>query len=745
MRVAQNDKENYRCPHVLRRNPAFTLNELLITANDTRRLPALHRLEQAYTGGARLKLAALALGVAGYWAVSLAAGAPLFVFPAVALCGAAYLVLPGLLFARWLCARRRGGAFPAALLWPVALLCGACFLCLCYLPAVRLWRPLLQLLPLPVAALSLWREGRRVAERRGAACPAAGAAPDVLCLAAMLGLLLAACAFAMAATGALPSAVGPTVVHQDVLWNVGNAASLKNNFPPWDIRFIGIRLRYHFFTDLLCAIFSMLTGQSCYAVAVFGMQPLMLAGTLCCLRGMGLVFFGGSHRRALALCGALFAAASASLWWPLLHSGHPFGNSFIEHLLTNINAQTTTTLLFGLFFGLFCGAAQKGFAAGLWHTALMLAAFLLLCAAKGPAASIVLCAALMALLAAGISGKNWRALALAGALAALFAAVYALLYAGSAESHLLVEPQGTLLQGALGGLVRPLVGGGAAALWAACLPLWLAQTFLMLPAPVLVAAASFFGEARRFFRLPAPALLCYFAAGGGMLAFFLFNQQSFSQVYFFFVAAPAMILLALRALPMRDKAAEEQKPLGFIRRPRAFRRLAAALAALGLFTALCTYAGFVLRGAQVLARGAAPDADPAAVLTLADEEAAAWLRAHTPRGTVFATNRIHSGEGFAGVANTYSALAERQAHMEGYRYSAGFGSVPWTMLESHVAANAALFSPDTPRAEILRIAGERGISYLVYHAASEGSNAQLQGFEKVYDGDGTIIYRIAVS
>ncbi len=323
--------------------------------------------------------------------------------PLCALLAGVYLVLPGRLLLRILPQK----AYPVEMRGPLSLALGAGFLVACYLVAVRLWMPLLFIVPLPVIAVSALWELRPAVKQKTNPLSLQGisAVPfQAFVLGGLLGLLLILYAFAGPVMNALPSAVGTNAIHQDILWNVGNAAALKKNFPPWDLRFMGIPLQYHFFTDLLVAVFSILTGASCYEVAVFGIQPLLLAAMLYTVYRFGQYFYRGNKHSANALLAFVLLAGSASLFFKTSIGHDLFSNNFAEHILTNINAQTTAVLLSALFFALFTHGLRQEFTGGIWQILLPVYAFLLLSIAKGPVALVTLCGIIAGLLLYLING-----------------------------------------------------------------------------------------------------------------------------------------------------------------------------------------------------------------------------------------------------------------------------------------------------------------------------------------------------
>ena len=678
-------------------------------------------------------IALLLVAVCVYYAITLYSGAGVLVLPLCILFAGVYLLLPGRLILRVI----PKAACPKEMRGPVTLALGAGFLVVCYLLAVRVWMPFLYLMPLPVAVVSAWQECRwffNKDNKQSVLLLLKENQNQVFTVAALFSLLLVVFAFAGPVVNALPSAVEANAIHQDILWNVGNAAALKKSFPPWDLRFMGIPLRYHFFTDLLVAIFSIVTGASCYEVAVFGLQPLLLAAMLYTVYKLGLFLYNNKHS-AMFLLVLLVTAGSASLFFKT-QTGHDlFGNNFAEHLITNINGQTTAVLLSALFFALFTNVLRQEFSGGIWQILLTVYVFGLLSIAKGPVALVVLCGVLAGLLLYLFKGKQrWRALLFGVVITGVFAGVYMQLFSGGANSSMWLDFTDTVKRGVFGGVVSSLeklpVWAGAVALAIVIL----LQAVLILPLPMFLSIRKFFRQVKN--TIKPEDFACYGGAGAGMAAFFAFGHQSYSQNYFFFAALFFLCLLAAGEWPTLWRP-KQKKHSG----SKLLQGTALLLFAVGALTSVFSYGELTWRGVDRMRNGI-QGVESLAMYTAADEAAAVWLRDNTPKDAVFATNRISAGTYYKNIANFYTAMSERQAHMEGFEYVQSNMGIPWQMLEDHVVANAALFSPETPLEGICRIAEERNISYLLYSEIAEGSDAQLSDFEIVFEGDGVCVYKI---
>lgn len=684
-------------------------------------------LKRVYSGGRAAKYTVFLLGVLLFVLAAAKSGAGWYALPLCLLCAVLYIVLPGLLFARMLPKKWNLEYMKA----PVCLLLGTVFLCFVYPFAVRLWRPLLSVAVLPLALVSVINEARLYRKGYGLKGLSAKIAHPVFYnLLFLLGIAFAVAGFALCLPNALPSAVGSTVIHQDILWNTGNAAALKRSFPPWDSRFLGIQLKYHFFADLIVAVFSMVSGLSCFAIYLGGIQPLLLAALVLCLYCLGMQFYKGNKNKSFLFTVLIFSASSAGVVWGLPERNDLFGNTFIYHLLTNINGQTMAALCCAVFAGLFVLALQSEKTYFWPRAALCLLAFGVFCLAKGPQAAIAACAAIVT----GVycllgKNKSKKGLVLGLLIAVVFAASYALLYSGGAQSSMFLDIRGTLGQSVFAKYVS-FEEGVQAYHWG----LLAVQLLLAAPLPLFCAAYAFVKDvkANGILNIASERFFCYAAGGGGLLAFGLFTHNSYSQLYFLFVSVFFLCLPAADALP---------RIISSKKTPAALRAVACVLAVSTALSAAASYASYTVKGAARL--GGKAQQTEMLPYTLADENAALWLKENTPQNAIFATNRIHSGPVHKGVSNFFSAISERQAHMEGFTYVQTNMGIPFDMLEDHVNANALLFSEDSTAEEILQTARERGISYLIYCEESEGSRKQLDAaFELVFEGTGTAVYKI---
>lgn len=646
-----------------------------------------------------------------------------------ALCAAAYVYFPGRLFARL-----SGVRLPAACgQAPLAILYGTGFFAALACVCIRLdWLWLLRAVPPVLAALDLLllekldAAGTRRLGKDGA----------FWCLAALWGVLAALFGLMVSVKNAHPAVAGAILPNQDVLWNIGNAESFALGFPPQDIRFSGVRLSYHYLTELVWGALSLVSGVSCWDLVTLYGGPLVLAALVCCAYALGVHFYAGSKNRALAFVAALFLCNCASLGTALLNGTGIFGNTNLMHLITNVNSQATALIFLSIFTMLLGEAAARRFEVSLRFLASLLGCTVLLCFAKGPAAAIAVCSFAVTMLFVLARRPRWgRALAALGGVLAVFALVYLTVFSSGANNSVRLGIK-TLESSPVYAALAGVRGHNAVTWWACALAACVGQVFCMQPFQSPLYLRGLWGDIRAVWRLPAQRLFANGMVAGGWLAYFLFWHPSSSQLYFALAAIFFMNLLAVGALPAV-----------FARRRRGvFGKAMALCGAVGLATTAVLVVNFTGSGLRQLGRNLdlIPKYPYVSTATAGDEAAAAWLRENAPAGAVFATNRIHSMANAAdGISSLYTALSGRQAYLEGYTYAVTNMGVSEELLAEKQAVNAALFSAATPPQEAAALCRRAGISYLVFSRQYPGDTGQLSAFRLVYANDDVEIYQLS--
>ena len=528
---------------------------------------------------------------------------------------------------------------------------------------------------------------------------------------------------------------------QDFFWNLGNTQSLLAGFPMADLRVEGVTVSYHFLTELFGAGLCMLTGLPAYdVVAFYGYAPVA-AAMVVCLYGLGRTLWGETARaRPLLLASLPLWLGCASLWKVLDTGLGRFGNVLEIYVISNINGQATALFALAAFFAVFARLEQCRWQApaGLWAAGVL--AFYLLVFSKSPQGAILALALTCALGLRGLFAlrtrqKPGRALVCFCLLVPVgFWLVYQLYFAAGADSSMAFSLTGTLNLYFFASILQALqirLGG----LWPVCLPvLWLAQSLLAAPAAFCVWVGSALRDLFHLRRVSALHLTWHACIVGGLAAFYWFDHYSSSQLYFLILAIFCLGLVLLDRLPALWQG-------GKVWYRQAARAGCAVLLAVGCVTSLFT-AVWLVRTAPVQLAGGTPDARYYA-LTAEEEDAARWLAENMEPDALFATNRMHTGTAQEGLSNVYSGLSGRQAYCESFKYAvSNMGDRAGDVMARYETVSR-MFSPEISEAELRQLCRETGVTYLVYHAPSPGSDAQLACLEQVYRSDVISIYKVA--
>lgn len=644
-----------------------------------------------------------------------------------AACCTVYLILPGWALADWLAPKQRG------LTGLYAAVYGCGFLAALHCVSVRLgvvW--LLRLLP-PVLVL-LWLIRRH---HSGTLDVPRTARKLVDLLDSNTGLFWALlCLLYAVRFGAInpfPTAAGAVHLDQDMLWNVGNAAALSQHFPAEDIRFSGVRLSYHYLTELLSAALGLVSGVELYDIYVFLAGPLFLAGELVALKVLARAYFGAEHPHAdRALILLLYGFSCLSLWKAVPYGLSIFGNTLLQHLVTNINAQATALVFLCGFMVSFIRLSRAHFAPDVREVLALFLSFGLLCVAKGPEAAIVVCAFAVTMVLVLLFQRphyGVAAFCLVG-LAAVFAVTYFILFASGSNSMEL-----TIF--AMKDYVCYQVLSPYADWLCAHLPIsgyvWLfligvADVFCMMPLQFLLWASDVPDALRRLFTLDPARILANGVVVGGFLGYHIFYHTSSSQVYFSLVAMIFMTLLSVEPL-------ERLRGAGVVR-----KGIVGVVGMASLVSTVVMVGCYTVRGVRQLAAtaGLTQTETTQDYWTAGDAEAMDWLRAHDDGTALFATNRTsHTPEVLDAISNGYSALSGCPAYLEGWTYAMTNMGVDREVITGKIYVNDTLFGGcDYDTAQSL--AAQENIRYLVQ--AKRWPGKAPQDMPAVFENDDVAIY-----
>ena len=530
-----------------------------------------------------------------------------------------------------------------------------------------------------------------------------------------------------------PKEVGAITPNHDFFWNLGNIQAFLNGFPPQDLRFSGVTVRYHYLTELLYAALAMASGLPAYDITAFYAVPLVLAAAIWALYLLSKQLFSSRLQQGLGVCG-MFIFGCAGLYKVLENGLSPFWNSEIIHLFTNINAQATTVLLLALFVTLYIALQKEQFSLRSPLFWLAIVAFGLLCVAKGPVAGIVALASLAAsVVSLAGKNKNWKALAFSVCLVGIFGLLLVTFFSGGAAESMKWNPWGTLEKSWFTNYIA-LAKAKAPQLWWAYLPMFmLLQTACYCPSAFVGWLLRLPSDCKQLLRgeLSHHRLFFHAAAVGGFLAFFLFDHYAMSQIYFGFAGTFFMGLLAIENLPALHA--------------RIAKAVLAVAAAVSLATGVCDLTFLAKTGLSYLPAGAWENAAMQKAENrlplLAEEEYAMQFLAQTMQpGELFATNRNHTGSALEGLSNVYSALSGKPSYFESFKYTVSNMGVSMDEVQARLAWNEALFAETATDQQARELCEQVGVRYIVYRDGAPGSENAFSQMKTVFDGESIRIY-----
>ena len=551
----------------------------------------------------------------------------------------------------------------------------------------------------------------------------------------LFAALLAVFSFTYVVKNAHPSTAGDIILNQDFLWNVGNAESFRIRFIPEDIRFVGVQLHYHYLTELVAGALSLATYISAYNILGFYLGPYIILALIYSIYTFGKTFYNGSAKKAKYFTFALFIFGCASLWKILPNGQGLFWNTNIYHMVSNINSQGTAIIFLCIYSSVLLYCMHNHFKVKLIDIGILVAAFFLLCFAKGPVAAIVVCASSITLLWLFAQKKvNWKGFITALLLGGLFIVVYTLFFSSGANTSVRFDIWRTLEFTYFAPYLQQIYDWNLYIWYIALFTIMVFHTFCMAPFQFFLYGTGLIKDVKHLFNLEGDRLYANSVAIGGMFAFYLFNHPSMSQLYFIFLALFFINLLAA------DKMDQLQWK-------KISSKIAMVLACVGLTTNVFLYINLLGSGARQFARnnGIIEKYPYEFVMNIDDEIAMQWLRENTGTEILFATNRIHTGAAQEGLSNLYSALSGRQGYMEGFKYALTNMGVPEDIIVHRLEVNNALFEVSTSPDELQKLCEETGITHIVYCEQFWGDEEQLACFELVFESDTVRIYATGVT
>ncbi len=542
-----------------------------------------------------------------------------------------------------------------------------------------------------------------------------------------------------------PIQVEQIIPSQDFFWNLGNVQSINKGFPVADLRVSGVTLSYHFLTELIHSGISMLSGVNSYdIVAFYGYFPIAIALTGCLFElGMNL-----SNNKKLY--GVL--TASMPLWLgcaslhKILENGlSRFGNNITIHTISNINGQATAFFCLSSFFLLFktffCSDKNINIY-GLFTACL---SFYMLTFSKSPQAAIIsISFCLSTIVYCIISFIKFKKLNVnIGKISFFlfitvgFSLTYILYFSAGANSSMSFSLTGTLKSYYFSNILN-FLAVKFPSLWQFTLPLlYIIQSLFMSPAVFIMWIIIGTYDLINIKNISLYRLLIHSTICGGFIAFYIFEHYSSSQIYFANIALFCMGLLFVESISVLFDTKLNCKNISciFIK----FLKITIPiLCSIGVITNIlfCIY---LVNSAPKYISGSSDD-QYHIPLSSAEENACKWLSDNMPNDTLFATNRMHTGQSLEGLSNVYTGLSGKQAYCESFKYAvSNMGDYGGIVYDKYYKM-CDLFDQTKSEYDVKQICKECNISYIVFNPLSPGSDVNLQFMDIVFQENNIKIY-----
>ena len=538
--------------------------------------------------------------------------------------------------------------------------------------------------------------------------------------------------FLAVAKRAHPAKVGQLLLSQDFMWTVGNRESFKIDFPPTDIRYVGITLKYHYLTEMAAGALSIVTGISRYDTVAFYMQLFIAMFLLAALFEFGTEYYG-EEKKALLFVLSFFTLGCLSLWKAIPGGRSLFGNSLTETLISNINSQATAFAFLSVFATSLL-KISKADRLQMFDFLTAVLSFVMVIFSKSPIGAI--CAiALVCRLAVAVIGKNTdcKTAVTAAVVTGIFALVYFGYLSAGAEKSTVFTYGKTLESGYFKNYLA-LFRAKSRTLYLLSVPVFMIlQSFCVAPFQLLTVVPKAFKDLFRLFKLDFFKLWCYACGIGGLLAFFIVWHEAYSQVYFLYAAIFFLNLLAVEYFDFSKPGIKNALQYLFM--------------GLSICTALCLYINFCGSGLRqyLFHYNILPKYDYKYCVKSEDELAGLYLRENMAGDELFITNRTHTGAG-EGLSNVYTCFSGRQSYMEGWKYTMSNMGVSWEEVAPRVENVGKIFGQygqePVSAKQILDICRGIGVKYAVYSSQFDGDNTNIECFEKVFVTGTVTIYKI---
>ena len=531
-----------------------------------------------------------------------------------------------------------------------------------------------------------------------------------------------------------PTAVGEITLSQDFMWTVGNAESFKLGFPPIDIRFSGVRLWYHYLTELLSSGISVVSGISSYNILGFYMQSFILLFFILAIYEFGCIYYENKAKANLFML-SFFTLSCLSLYKALPNGASLFSNSLLQTLLSNVNSQTTAFVYLSIFLGLYINASRKKGKVSLIYYATTFGAFFLLIFSKSPIAAIVIIALACAEIVSVIGKRtNAKQLLFALGLFFVFGLIYINLLSSGANHSTMFHLTKTMELGYFKNFIARFYVENLT-LYKISIPVFMVlQTICIAPFQSVVVLPQMLKDSFKIFKLNKEKLWAYAAIVGGFAAFYISYHEAFSQVYFMYTGIFFFNLLAVEYFDFSKLK---------IKNAHIYLMLALSCITTGFMYINFTGSGLrqALRNCDIMEKYPYKY-----IVKSEDELAGEYLHKNMQLGEEFITNRIHTGAG-EGLSNVYTCFSGKQAYMEGFKYTVSNMGVSKEVVGEKLKLVYEMFAIEGTKPlkyeDIKETLTKNSIKYIVYSNQFEGDVSQLENFEIVFCEGTVTIYKVA--
>ncbi len=484
---------------------------------------------------------------------------------------------------------------------------------------------------------------------------------------------------------AKPSEVGRFLYHQDMLWSVGNAASVFNGFPFEDMRLANTTLNYHYFNDVLAGMIGKAIGVNAYESLCFYYYPNIMAFLIYAIYYISKKISKNNVISSFIPVVVLFVASATS-------------EMQINYIL-NMNGQGSASLVLVSFLLIIDYVINKKI--NIKNISLAFISIIVLTMFKSTVGALAICALFAGAIVYKLMHKDdfnklfYSIVSLIGFLICNYfifsKAINNLVFIGFTEISSIFD------------------------------------LFFNAPLIALVFIISAFYYLFKIKELSFLELVFFAGAVGGTIAYTLFKHYSFSEIYFLLTAIFFMAIII-------SKAINEIKSKKIIIIGLSIISLVFSLITLDR---VAVYAG---NGIQATLNIFNLTNDPydESYISKFDEEAMIWLRDNTEQETIFATNRnnkyLSSGDG---IFHYYTAVSQRRAFIESYRYTMDYSGMYHEVVRRLEDVSDNIFF-NLNEEEAFSLAIEEGIDYLVVNKIV--SNVKWEK-EPVFENEEVIIYK----